>query len=140
MSATQQLIEQLQNLKRVLGSKTEREVVDKAMDLLSVVAEIEEQSGIVSTCRGLPPPAEHTIQARMADEKFGPPRVPEEAEENGKFSGKSLLSGKDLAAAIWKRAWAKVDQGDARYMTALEDENAELWERIKRLEKEQGDG
>ena len=79
-------------------------------------------------CRGLPPPAKHPIEARMADEKFGPPR---------KTPG-TLPFDDDVKNAIEKHHIREhLMGGDSKkrwrqdYIRALEDENAEMHQAMK---------
>jgi hypothetical protein len=132
MSATEKLIQEIQKLQKVAGSDASKDLWEAAIGLLDVVKEVEQKFGVVITLEeeeksGLPSPAEHTIQARMADEKFGPPR-----------SGNTLLSGTDVAEAIRKTASRKKElplADDVRaYVTALEEENWALIQQMQRLE------
>jgi len=104
MTATDQLLAELERLERLVGeNKTQADVIRKAMDLLKVTAEIEAKAGA-------PEVVMHPIKPKTLP-------VDEATKEA-------------IKEAVWKK-WtpacpSKLKAGDNQYMAALEDENWDL--------------
>jgi hypothetical protein len=120
MSATEKLIEEIQKLRKVAGSDASKDLWDAAFGLLNVVKEVEQKFGVVVT---------------LEENKSGPPV---EAPVGPSRSGNTLLSGKDAAEAVRKTASRKKEvpltDDVGVYVTALEDENWELIQQMRRYE------
>lgn len=116
---TKQIIAQFHKLLRAVGPDGDQaDAVRAALKMMEKVVELEELDEWIQDQKpGLPPPATHSIQARMRDEKFAPPRA-------------VVLTDTDVKKAIWKSRKtigpAETSDADLIYMTALEDDNAAL--------------